>query len=141
MSQPARARATACLPRLVSVRSLWTSLRGIEAVLDFAPALAYAGDADFPLQGGSVAVFLDRKAAAFVFSRRLHTISLFVFVAEGLPWPSRGATELASHDAFARTSRGFNTLLWRNGDLGYAAVSDVSEPELLDLATRIEAAR
>ncbi|HTV17740.1 MAG TPA: hypothetical protein VMG12_03690 [Polyangiaceae bacterium] len=109
--------------------------------LDFAPAVAYAGDAEFPLQGGSVAVFLDRKAAAFVFTRRLHTITLFVFVADGLPWPTTGSTPLGAQRAFARTTRGFHTLLWRDGDLGYAAVSDVSEPELLELARRIEAAR
>ncbi len=106
--------------------------------LDFAPVEPFAGDADFPLKGGSVAYFLDRKAAAFVFGRRLHTITLLVFGAEGLPWPAVGGRALGSNRVYARTSRGFHTLLWRDGDLGYALVSDVAEADLDDLAARIE---
>jgi anti-sigma factor RsiW len=106
--------------------------------LDFAPQVAFAGDADFPLKGGSVAYFMDRKAAAFVFGRRLHTITLFVFRAESLPWPVTGSEALGKARVYARTSRGFHTLLWQQGGLGYALVSDVNEPDLRDLAGRIE---
>jgi anti-sigma factor RsiW len=109
--------------------------------LDFAPQLAFAGDADFPLKGGSVAYFVDRKAAAFVFARRLHTITLFVFRAEGLPWPVSGADTIDGHRVYARTSRGFHTLLWQDGELGYALVSDVNEGDLRDLANRIDRAK
>ena len=107
--------------------------------LDFAPVVPFAGDADFPLRGGSVAYFLDRKAATFVYARRLHTITLFVFRADGLPWPTTGAEPLGRARVWSRTSRGFHELLWRDGDLGYALVSDVAEPDLRDLAQRIVA--
>lgn len=60
-----------------------------EGRLDFAPVVRFDGDQDFPLRGGAVGYYLDRKAAVFVFNRRLHTISLFVFRADGLPWPTR----------------------------------------------------
>src|SRR6058998_2775963 len=33
--------------------------------LDFAPAVAFDGDAEFPLRGGAVGYFLDRRAAVF----------------------------------------------------------------------------
>ncbi len=59
-----------------------------EGRVDFAPVVPFAGDDDFPLQGGAVGYFLDRKAATFVFKRRLHLITLFVFRADGLPWPT-----------------------------------------------------
>jgi anti-sigma factor RsiW len=109
--------------------------------VDFAPAIAFAGDADFPLRGGSVAYFVDRKAAAFVFTRRLHEITVLVFPAEGLPWPTTGGEALGAQRVYARTSRGFHTLMWRDGDLGYAAVSDVSESDLRELVSRIESAK
>jgi anti-sigma factor RsiW len=109
--------------------------------LDFAPAVGFAGDADFPLKGGAIAYFMDRKAAAFVFSRRLHTITLFVFRADGLPWPAAVGEALGAHSVYARTSHGFHELLWREGDLGYALVSDVAEPDLRELAARSESAR
>jgi anti-sigma factor RsiW len=108
-----------------------------EGRLDFAPVVPFAGDADFPLQGGAVGYFLDRKAAAFVFHRRLHAISLFVFRAEGLPWPSRPLVGPHAGEPVAAVTRGFNVLLWRRGDLGYALVSDLDATELRQLADRL----
>ena len=59
----------------------------------------FEGDADFPLKGGSLGYFRDRKAAVFVYARRLHSISLLVFRADGLPWPSRGLTRINGVEA------------------------------------------
>ena len=98
--------------------------------LDFAPVVAFAGDTDFPLEGGAIEHFLDRKAAAFVYGRRLHRITLFVVRAEGLRWP-------AGPEAASR--RGFNTLRWREGELGYVLVSDVDAHDLTELAARLGA--
>ncbi|HLK91462.1 MAG TPA: zf-HC2 domain-containing protein [Polyangia bacterium] len=98
--------------------------------LDFAPALAFAGNADFPLQGGAVEPFLDRRAAIFVFKRRLHTATLFVVMADGLAFPRHLTT---------RTVRGFNLFLWRAGEQGYVLASDLSLPELGTLQKLIAA--
>lgn len=92
--------------------------------LAFAPQVRFAGNADFPLAGGAVEPFLDRRAAVFVYRRRLHTASLFVVPAEGLAFPSR---------ARAQTVRGFSVVVWRAGDQGYALVSDLNLNELLEL--------
>jgi anti-sigma factor RsiW len=83
---------------------------------------------------------MDRKAAAFVYGHRLHVITLFVFRADGLPWPPSGGEALGPHRLYVRESRGFRTLLWRSGDLGYALVSDTSEADLRELARRITSA-
>jgi anti-sigma factor RsiW len=104
--------------------------------LDFAPALGFGGDAEFPLQGGAVALFRDRKAAAFEFKRRLHPITLFVFRAEGMSWPA-ATTVIGNTRAALDTQRGFHVLLWREADLGYALVSDLDQRELVQLATKI----
>jgi anti-sigma factor RsiW len=100
-----------------------------EGRLDFAPAVAFEGDADFPLRGGAVGYFLDRKAAVLVYGYRLHPISLMVFRAEGLPWP----------DTLSTQQRGFNVVLWRRDGLGYALVSDVDRRTLDTLAARLQA--
>lgn len=105
--------------------------------VDFAPVVPFDGDADFTLQGGAVGYFLDRKAAVLVYGYRLHTISLLVFRTEGLGWPSRGLTRVGGTDAYADATRGFNVLLWRQGDLGYALVSDVEPGALRALASRL----
>ncbi len=66
--------------------------------VDFAPAVLFPGDADFPLRGGTVERSLDRQAAVLVYARRLHPVSLLVFQANG----SRPSGAPASA---ARTSR------------------------------------
>jgi anti-sigma factor RsiW len=106
--------------------------------LDFAPVVAFGGDDDFPLQGGAVGYFLDRKAATFIFKRRLHVVTLFVFRAEGLPWPTLAPTSVGSVRGTLETSRGFHVLTWKKGDLGYALVSDVDTKDLETLAVKVE---
>jgi anti-sigma factor RsiW len=96
--------------------------------LDFAVPQVYGGDQEFTLVGGAVGLFQDRKAALLVYKRQLHTISLFVFPAEGLTLPG---------DPRLRQSRGFSVVLWRQGDLGYALTSDLNGGELQTLARRI----
>ncbi len=105
--------------------------------LDFAPVVAFEGDQDFPLRGGALGYFLDRKAAVFVYGRRLHTISLFVFRADGLPWPTRDQKPMGSVQAYATTTRGFSVVLWRAGELGYALVSDLDSRELAELGAKL----
>jgi anti-sigma factor (TIGR02949 family) len=108
-----------------------------EGRLDFAPVISFEGDRDFPLKGGAVGYFLDRKAAVFVYGRRLHTISLFVFRSEGLPWPTRDLQPMGKAQAYQTKARGFNVILWRAGELGYALVSDLDSRELFELGVKL----
>jgi anti-sigma factor RsiW len=105
--------------------------------VDFAPDFAFNGDDEFPLEGGSVAYFVDRKAAALLFKRRLHWMSVFVFRADGLPWPAVATERVGDTHGTMRTAHGFHVLLWRKGDLGYAVVSDVDDRDVRALADRI----
>jgi len=105
--------------------------------LEFAPRVAFSGDADFPLVGGSVGYFRDRKAAVFVFKRRLHTITLLVFPPEGLTWPNEGLTRLGRLSVAEESARGFTVLIWRDGGLGYVLVSDVNVRDMRELAAKI----
>lgn len=106
--------------------------------LDFAPDVAFSGDADFSLVGGAIGYFVDRKAAMLMFKRRLHTITCFVFRAKDLPWP-RAPERALDGGPRAHVARldGFRVVLWRDEDLGHALVSDASEADLLDLATKL----
>ena len=105
--------------------------------LDFAPVVSFEGDDEFPLKGGSLGYFRDRKAAVLVYARRLHPISLLVFRADGLPWPSHELARVNGAGPSVASERGFNVILWRRGELGYALVSDVDARELSTLAARL----
>ncbi len=105
--------------------------------LDFAPIVPFPGDEEFPLRGGALAYFLDRRSAVFIYNRRLHDISVFVFRAEGLPWPDRDMETLGKVRAYETTAWGFRVILWRSGELGYAVVSDADPAEVRRLAGKI----
>ena len=92
--------------------------------LDFVPPVSFLGDDEFPLHGGDVAVFLGHKAATFVYGRRLHTISLFVFESSDTPTGER-------------TIQGFHVLTWGDGGFGFALVSDVNWDDLRTLRARL----
>jgi anti-sigma factor RsiW len=105
--------------------------------LDFAPRVTVEDDPEFPLQGGSVSYVLDRKAATFVYKRRLHTITLFVFPARELPWPHGSEQPLGASEAQSFSVRGFNVLVFKREDLGYALVSDLNAHELRELGEKL----
>jgi anti-sigma factor RsiW len=93
--------------------------------LEFVPPVTFLGDDDFPLRGGALVVFDGHKAAAFVYHRRLHVISLFVY-----PSPeTTGRTET--------TRAGFHVIAWRVGDVGMTLVSDVGWDDLRALEARL----
>jgi len=104
--------------------------------LDFALPTVFGGDGEFTLQGGSVGYYLDRKAAVLVYKRGLHTASLFVFRADGLAFPSPDQ-DLGGTPVALRQERGFRVAVWRQEQLGYALVSDLSAEELVRLAARV----
>jgi anti-sigma factor RsiW len=98
--------------------------------IDFAPDVAFSGDDEFPMLGGAIGYVLDRKAATFIFKRRLHTISLLVFRAEQLLALDMPAVQ-------TQTLRGFHVVMWQAQGLGHALVSDASIDELLRLKAKL----
>jgi anti-sigma factor RsiW len=96
--------------------------------LDFVPPVNFVGDDEFHLRGGSIAVFEAHKAAAFIYQRRLHTITLLVYAdAEARP-----RTETSR--------RGFHVISWTSGGFGMALVSDLGWDDLRQLEARLASA-
>ena len=56
---------------------------------------------------------------------------------DGLPWPTRRLERVGNAEGRVTVSRGFNVILWRSGELGYALVSDLDRRELGQLAAKI----
>jgi anti-sigma factor RsiW len=74
-----------------------------------------------------------------VYKRQLHTASLFVFRADGLSFPKTDHS-VGHAPASVRRVRGFSVVVWRDGELGYALVSDLNTAELVRLGADIAGA-
>jgi anti-sigma factor RsiW len=76
------------------------------------PVTDFAGQG-FVLTGGRTDKVAGIRAAVAVYAHGNHEMELFA-------WPDRGA-----HLPESAMAKGFRTAFWKNGDLDYAAVSDV----------------
>lgn len=86
---------------------------------DIAPPVVDLSDKGFPLLGGRLDYVDGHTAAALAYSRRLHTINLFVWrTAPGEPGEGMFVV------------RGYSLLHWTKGGLSYWAVSDAASSEL-----------
>jgi anti-sigma factor RsiW len=74
----------------------------------------------FPLIGGRLDYIDDRRVAAVVYKRRLHTINIFA-------WPSSSVADTSSRLV---TLNGYNLLNWSRNGVTYWAISDLSRAEL-----------
>jgi anti-sigma factor RsiW len=87
--------------------------------LDFSPPVVDLADIGFPLAGGRLDQIDGRTAAALVFRRRLHSINVFVWPADGAVPPPPGASK-----------NGFNALGWTQSGLYFLAVSEIPTTDL-----------
>jgi len=88
--------------------------------VDFAPPVPELADEGFPLVGGRLDYIGGRIAPAIVYRRRLHTVNLFV-------WPAEGGAVPADHTA---RLDGYSLVEWTQGGLRFWAVSDIDLVEL-----------
>jgi len=88
--------------------------------VDIAPPVPQLADQGFPLVGGRLDYIDGRVTPAIVYKRRLHTVNLFV-------WPAEGRLLNGG-----RTMRrdGYSLVEWSSGGLRFAAVSDIDPADL-----------
>jgi|SRR5882724_11471774 len=92
--------------------------------LDFAPPVENFAEQGFPLISGRLDYLGNHPAAALVYQRRKHFISVFLVPATGEP--DRAESR--------ETQRGYNAISWTHGGMNYWAVSDVNPGDLEELA-------
>jgi anti-sigma factor RsiW len=94
--------------------------------IGLAPRVADLSDEGFPLLGARIDHVGGREAAALVYGRRKHRINLFVQAEDDAPLPQG-------------QRHGYAVVAWRDVDLRFIAVSDVSAAELAEFADLVRA--
>ena len=88
--------------------------------VDVAPPVPELAEQGFPLVGGRLDYIEGRVTPALVYKRRLHTVNLVV-------WPAEG--RLLNNPRTARRD-GYSLVEWTQGGLRFAAVSDIDAGDL-----------
>ena len=88
--------------------------------VDIAPPVPDLAADGFPLVGGRLDYIDGHVAPAIVYSRRLHTVNLFV-------WPAGGRLPAGAR---AVQRDGYSLVEWTQGGLRFAAVSDIDPGDL-----------
>jgi anti-sigma factor RsiW len=96
--------------------------------VDFSPRVIDLSAIGFPLVGGRVDVLQGRPAAALVYMRRQHRINVFILPEDGR----------ASSAVTTASVRGFHIHHWTRDGMGFWAVSDVDDSELMALVRAIQ---
>lgn len=91
--------------------------------LDFIPPVSDFSQQGFPLVGGRLDIVDGHRAAALVYARRKHLISLFV-------WPY---AEKEANLPESGSQQGYNWLRWHSGDMEFCLISDTSAADLRQL--------
>jgi anti-sigma factor RsiW len=97
---------------------------------DFSPPVPDLTNDGFVLVGGRLDIIHQQPAAAIVYKRRQHVVSLYV-----LPSPEADAAP-ALQDL-----SGYHLLHWTHNKMSYWAVSDVASADLRDFGSLIDQAR
>ena len=88
--------------------------------IDFAPPVPELGPQGFPLVGGRLDYVDGHEVAAIIYSRRRHTINVFV----------QPAGRLALPGSITIKHNGYCLVRWTTGGLEFWAVSDIDQSEL-----------
>lgn len=98
--------------------------------VDVAPAVPDLSAAGFPLVGGRLDYVDGHVAAAVVYGRRRHVVTVY-------SWPAPGSGDM---EPASGSDQGFNLVHWRRGGVECWAVSDIPGAELAQFARQYEAA-
>ncbi len=93
------------------------------------PPVADFADQGFVLTGGRIQNVDGIAMAVVVYAHDAHHVDLFV-------WPAKGAAP-----AGLQNYHGYQAMMWRTGDLDFAAVSDMDSGELKKFAALVQAVR
>jgi anti-sigma factor (TIGR02949 family) len=84
--------------------------------------------------GGDVTFFLERKVACLLYSKGERLVSLLILPDRGADVPLRSFRRLNGNEIYVTSQAGYGVVLWRKGNLLYAAVSELPPEELLGIA-------
>lgn len=110
--------------------------RWFDGQVEFAlPVPALASNA-FDLVGVRLNYFLNRRVAEIAYASDEHIMSFLIFADKGLSLNAMKSVRLGNRTFYVQTYKGYNTVLWQDGEIFCSVVSDLNLATLLQVAGR-----
>lgn len=90
--------------------------------------------AGYHLVGSRLCYILDRRLSALMYQRGEHFVSLYIMSKERLELPSGADEKITDWKITVHEHKGYTSLVWQEGSLAFALVSDLSRRDLLRAA-------
>ncbi|MCQ9208582.1 MAG: zf-HC2 domain-containing protein [Omnitrophica bacterium] len=107
----------------------------LQAKLDFKVMVPDLSSQDVNLLGARVCSLKNKKAAYIMYEKKGHQLSVFMFDAQGLKFPQAKRVAVNNRIFYLSREKGYNSALWIDQGIACVFVSDLSEAELLYLAS------
>ena len=107
--------------------------------IDFPLRVPAHRPAGFGLTGSRLCSFLNRRLTALMYQKDDAGLSLYVMAADRLELPEARWVPAAGRQLSRHRVQGHASLVWREGGLVYALVSDLPEAELLRFVAELQA--
>lgn len=90
--------------------------------------------AGYHLVGSRLCYILNRRLSALMYQRGEHFVSLYIMSRERLDLPSGADEKITDWKITVHEHKGYTSLVWQEGSLAFALVSDLSRRDLLPAA-------
>jgi len=107
----------------------------LQAKLDFKIMVPDLSSRNVDLLGARVSSLKNKKTAYITYEKDGHNISVFMFDAKNLKFPTAKKVTMNNKHFYLNEERGFNSALWIDEGIACVFVSNLGEAELLYLAS------
>ena len=90
--------------------------------------------AQYTLLGVRLNYFLNRRVAEIAYASDSHVLSFLMFSAQDISLNSLRSVRVADRTFYTQSYKGYNTVLWQDGEVFCSLVSDLRLAELLQVA-------
>ncbi len=108
--------------------------RWFDGQVEFSPPLPVIPQAHYTLLGVRLNYFLNRRVAEIAYASDSHVLSFLMFSAQDISLNSLRTVRVADRTFYTQSYKGYNTVLWQDGEVFCSLVSDLHLAELLQVA-------
>lgn len=108
--------------------------RWFDGQVEFAPPLPAIPSDAYTLQGVRLNYFLNRRVAEIAYASEQHVLSFLMFTHKEISLASMHPVRMGNRTFYAQSYKGYNTVLWQDGEIMCSLVSDLQLPDLLRVA-------